>query len=103
MSPAPRRARPEVVTAESRLRAASERMTLMRTFGEKLRDLRVAAGLNHKQIAHKCRISPSTISKIELGRSEPSLSLILILCDGLSVSPNALIGGLPIPQERGRS
>jgi transcriptional regulator with XRE-family HTH domain len=100
MSPAARRTGSPAVTAEQRLRAASERMMLTRAFGEKLRGLRVAAGLNRKQLAHKCRLSPSTISKTELGRSEPSLSLILIFCDGLRVSPNALIGGLPVPQER---
>jgi transcriptional regulator with XRE-family HTH domain len=77
-------------------------MVLMRAFGEKLRDLRVTAGLNHRQLAHKCRISPATLGKIELGRSEPSLSLILILCDGLGISPNSLIGELPVPEERGR-
>jgi transcriptional regulator with XRE-family HTH domain len=75
-------------------------MMLMRAFGEKLRHLRVAAGLSRAQLAGKCRISPSTVSKTELGHSEPRLSLILILCDGLDLSPNALIGELPVPQER---
>jgi hypothetical protein len=42
-------------------------------------------------------ISASTISKTELARGEPRLSRILILCDGLDVSPDALIGGLPVP------
>jgi len=34
--------------------------------------------------------------------SEPALSLILILCNGLGVRPDTLIGELPIPQERRR-
>jgi transcriptional regulator with XRE-family HTH domain len=100
MSPAARRARHGVVRAESRLRAASERMLLMRAFGERLRQLRLAAGLTRSQLARKCRISQSTLSRAELGRSEPSLSQILILGDALQVTPDALIGGLPVPQER---
>jgi transcriptional regulator with XRE-family HTH domain len=87
---------------EGRLRAASERMMRTRAFGEKLRHLRVAAGLTRGQLARKGRISPSTLSKAGLGRSEPRLSLILVLCDALKLSPNILIGELPVPQERGR-
>ena len=85
------------------MRAASERMMLTRAFGEKLRHLRVAAGLSRAQLASKCRISPSTVSKTELGHSEPRLSLILILCDGLDLRPERLLGELPIPQERKRA
>jgi transcriptional regulator with XRE-family HTH domain len=88
------------VTSESRLRVASERVALMRAFGEKLRELRVARGLSPRELAGRCRISPSTISKTELGRGEPRLSLILILCDGLDVSPDALMGDLPASRER---
>jgi transcriptional regulator with XRE-family HTH domain len=73
---------------------------LTRAFGEKLWHLRVAAGLTRGQLARKVRISPSTLSKTELGRSEPRLSLIL--CDALELSPNTLIGELPTPQERRR-
>jgi transcriptional regulator with XRE-family HTH domain len=79
---------------------ASERIELKRAFGRRLRDLRVAAGLSPDEFASKCRMSPSTISKTELGRSEPRLALILILCNGLDVSPDALIGDLPAPKKR---
>jgi transcriptional regulator with XRE-family HTH domain len=77
-------------------------MMLMRAFGQQLRQLRLAAGLTPGRLAHKSRVPPATISSAENGRREPSLSLILILCDALGVSPNELIGDLPIPQERKR-
>lgn len=77
-------------------------MMLMRAFGEKLRQLRLDEGLTPGRLAHKCRVSPATISGVENGRREPSLSLILILCDGLELTANELIGDLPIPQERRR-
>ncbi len=88
------------VSGASRMRAASERMILMRTFGQKLRQLRLAARMPPGRLAHKCRVSLATISNREGGRSESSLSLILILCDGLGVSPDTLIGDLPTLQER---
>jgi DNA-binding XRE family transcriptional regulator len=100
MSPAARRTRAEVLAGESRLRAASERIAPTRAFGARLRELRLAAGLTPAQLADSCRVSPSTISKAELGRGEPRLMLILVLCDGLRVSPDALIGALPVPQQR---
>lgn len=75
-------------------------MTLTEAFGRRLQDLRVAGGLTQGQLASKCRLSSSTISKAELGQREPRLWLILILCDGLGLSPQELIGGLTAPQER---
>jgi ribosome-binding protein aMBF1 (putative translation factor) len=100
MSPAPKKRRAAEAGSDRRLRAASERMMLMRAFGQTLRQRRLAAGLTPSRLAQKCRVSPTTISKAESGISEPHLSLILILCDGLGITPDTLIGDLPIPQER---
>ncbi len=86
--------------AESRLRVANERVAVTRAFGQTLRELREAAGLSPAELARRCRISQSTVSKTELARREPRLSLILILCAGLEISPDALLARLPVPQER---
>jgi hypothetical protein len=46
-------------------------------------------------------VSVSTISKLELGRGgEPGLTMILIVCDGLAISTDMLLGELPPPQAR---
>jgi transcriptional regulator with XRE-family HTH domain len=75
-------------------------MQLTRGFGHKLRDLRIEAGLTPAELASRCRLSTSAITSIELARSEPRLSIILILCDGLGITPDRLIGDLPTPQLR---
>jgi transcriptional regulator with XRE-family HTH domain len=76
-------------------------MELLRAFGEKVRDHRKAAGLSIRGLATRCRLSSSTISKTELAtRGEPSLSLILVLRAGLAISPDVLLGDLPIPPRR---
>jgi DNA-binding CsgD family transcriptional regulator/DNA-binding XRE family transcriptional regulator len=65
-----------------------------RAFGERIRDLRIEAGLSEGDLAARCGVARSTIKKTELGRGEPRLSLILTLCDGLGVSPGVLMGDL---------
>lgn len=100
MSPTQRRARAGAPVGGSRAQAAADRMSLMQAFGERLGELRLARGLSPERVASRCRVTPEVIRNVEAGRSEPALSLILILCDGLDVSPNELIGGLPVPQER---
>jgi transcriptional regulator with XRE-family HTH domain len=87
--------------SEARLNVATERLRLIDAFGEKLREHRKAAHLSETRLAERARLSVSTISKTELGRGgEPSLSLILILCEALAISPNALLNELPTPHAR---
>ena len=86
--------------AERRLRVATERLAITQEFGLKLRGLRVAAGESPEQFAERCRISPAMLAKTELGRSEPRLSLLLILCERLDLTPGELLSGLPVPRER---
>jgi ribosome-binding protein aMBF1 (putative translation factor) len=100
MSPAPKKPRAVDAGSDRRLRVASERMMLMRAFGLTLRQQRLAAGLTPGRLARKCRVSPAMIGKAESGLTEPRLSLILILCDGFAITPDTLIGELPIPKER---
>lgn len=89
------------VAAERRLRASTERLALIRAFGQRLRARRRAADLSLGELAARCRVSSSTISKLETGRGgEPGLIAILILCDGLAISSDMLLGELPAPQER---
>ncbi|MBA3808223.1 MAG: helix-turn-helix domain-containing protein [Solirubrobacterales bacterium] len=89
------------VAAERRLRASTERLALIRAFGQQLRARRRAAHLSVSALAARCRVSPSTISKLEAGRGgEPGLVAILIVCDGLAISSDMLLGELPAPQER---
>ena len=92
---------PLEVAAERRLRASTERLALISAFGQQLRARRRAVDLSVTTLAARCRVSPSTISKLEAGRGgEPGLLAILIVCDGLAISSDMLLGELPAPQER---
>ena len=79
---------------ERRPFGASERAALMRAFGERVGRHRLAAGLSEEELAARCGVSASSIKKTELGRKEPRLSLILMLCTRLGLSPDALMRGL---------
>jgi transcriptional regulator with XRE-family HTH domain len=87
--------------SDARSKGAAERLALKRAFGEKVRAHRKASNLTAMELAHRCQLSESTISKIETGRgSDPPLSLVLILCETFAVSPCTMLAGLHAPRGR---
>lgn len=96
-----RRASNAEADPERRLRRAEERLRLRRSFGARVSELRKQAGLTQRELATRASLSQVTLSRTESGSgSEPGLSLILILCQALEVSPDALLAHLPVPRER---
>jgi DNA-binding CsgD family transcriptional regulator/DNA-binding Xre family transcriptional regulator len=73
------------------LEIAAERAVIANKFGAKVRALRTNAGLTTDQLGQRCGLVGSTISKVEHGRPEPRLWLIVQICRGLGVTPNDLI------------
>ncbi len=63
-------------------------------FGERVRGLRIAAGLTEDELGARCGTVSRTISRIEQGHPEPRLWEILQLCHGLDVTPDTLLGAL---------
>jgi predicted transcriptional regulator len=87
--------------AEQRLRVVTERLALTHAFGEQVRARRKAADLSMRGLAERCRVPVSAIGTLEAGRGgEPGLMMILIVCDGLAITADMLLGELPTPQER---
>jgi ribosome-binding protein aMBF1 (putative translation factor) len=84
----------------SRLQFAAERMELVRAFASRLAEHRLAAGLSPSELAGRCRIAPDMITRIERGRVEPRLTVMLILCEGLGLTPSQLLSGLNAPAIR---
>lgn len=60
-------------------------------FGENLRRARKSSGLSQEQLAVKADISPVTLSKLENGRSVPTLQAFVRLAQALSTTPNDLL------------
>jgi transcriptional regulator with XRE-family HTH domain len=58
--------------------------------GARLRAARQAGGLTLQQVAHKSGLTPSAISQIERGLSNPSVGTLKALADALGTSLGAL-------------
>ena len=64
----------------------------MRTFGERLRELRLKKGLSQEAAAEKLEVSPQALSKWETDKCYPEFSLILPLARLFGVSADELLG-----------
>jgi transcriptional regulator with XRE-family HTH domain len=65
-----------------------------RRFGDRLRQLRHAAGLSQEQLATKAGLDRTYVSSCERGERNVSLSTICKLAEALGVSPHELLTGL---------
>lgn len=66
------------------------RVPLRRKFGQRIAELRRAAGLSQEAFADRCGFARSYMSRIERGGANPSLDAIDALAAGLKVSVKAL-------------
>jgi transcriptional regulator with XRE-family HTH domain len=60
--------------------------------GERLRRLRREQGLTLEQLASRTSLSPSFLSQVERGVSQPSISSLTTVCNALGVEIPALLG-----------
>lgn len=65
---------------------------LKKQIGAKLREIRTALKLTHEEMAGRFCIERTTYSKNELGNSLPGYQTLHILCTGLNISLDWLIG-----------
>ena len=61
------------------------------SFGERIRILRTNASLGLRDVAEACTISVSTLQGYESGQHDPSIPVLLYLCQMFQVSPNYLL------------
>ncbi len=58
----------------------------------KLRKIREDLGLSQKELSLKLNVSPTNIYNYEIGRTEPSIDVLIKLADILNVSIDYLVG-----------
>jgi transcriptional regulator with XRE-family HTH domain len=78
----------------------TERARMLRAFGGNVRALRERRNVSQETLADLACIHRTHYGKLERGRHEPHLSMVLILADALKVKPGVLLEGLPVPRER---
>ena len=64
----------------------------MKTFHEKIKELRTERGLTQKQVAEHIGLTKNALGNYEAGIREPSLDILRKLCDLFDVSADYLIG-----------
>ena len=64
----------------------------MKTFGQKIKELRNSKNLTAKQVADAIGLTRNAITNYEADIREPSLSVLKSLCDFFNVSADYLIG-----------
>lgn len=68
-----------------------EFISLKKKFGTNLRKIRDKKGMSLLDLSYNCSLDHSKISKIELGKVNPTLKTIIELAKGLDVSPPELL------------
>jgi len=63
-------------------------------FGERLREIRLKAGLSQVEMAHKFGIDRGHISELENGKRRICLALLETLADGFKISISELMKGV---------
>ena len=61
-----------------------------RAFGERIRVLRQAAGMTQDDLAERCGLFRTYMSRIETGKANPTLTMIHALAQSLDVPVTAL-------------
>ncbi len=66
-----------------------------RAFGDRIRELRLAVGMTQEDLAERCGLFRTYMSRIETGKANPTLTMIHALADSLGVSVTDLFA-LPV-------
>jgi transcriptional regulator with XRE-family HTH domain len=73
----------------------TDRQNYLSKFGARVRQARKRARLTQEQLAEKCHYEGgrATISQIEVGKSDISMSMVNVIADALNTTPIALMDG----------
>lgn len=66
-------------------------------FGQRVQQLRKAAGLTQEQLAERAGLHPTFISNVERAYRVPSVPTLLRLASALQVRPGAIVDDLDPP------
>lgn len=72
----------------------------VRTLGPRLRAVRVSRGLSQRALARKAGVTNGTISLIESGRMNPSVSALKRVLDGIPIALSDFFSFEPEPEEQ---
>ncbi len=66
------------------------RISPQKAFGNRIRELRQAKGMTQEDLADRCGLFRTYMSRIETGKANPTLTMIHALADSIGVPVQAL-------------
>lgn len=72
------------------LDSAEVRLSPQKAFGNRIRELRQAKGMTQEDLADRCGLFRTYMSRIETGKANPTLTMIHALADSIGVPVQAL-------------
>ncbi|HEY1571743.1 MAG TPA: XRE family transcriptional regulator [Pseudonocardiaceae bacterium] len=84
-------------TGDGEVPVPADRRDAIMSVGAKLRERRLAAGVSLRQFARDLGVSPSLVSQIENGKSQPSVATLYMICSRLDVSIDELFSNAGDP------
>jgi transcriptional regulator with XRE-family HTH domain len=82
--------------------SASVPYSPQRAFGHRIRELRLATGMTQEDLAERCGLFRTYMSRIETGQANPTLTMIHALATSLGVAVPALFDARVEPRKPAR-
>ena len=70
-----------------------------KAFGSRIKELRLLAGMTQEDLAERCGLFRTYMSRIETGQANPTLTMIHALATSLAVTPGSLFDPAGDPPE----
>lgn len=68
-----------------------EQKTKLKKLGLRIKSIRMAKGLTLLELSYEVNKEPQSISRVEMGKSNPSYLYLLKICEGLKADINELL------------
>lgn len=65
---------------------------LMRAFAAELKSRRADQRISQDELAHRCQVNRTFLAKLEIASTQPSLSVLLKIANGLGADLSELVG-----------
>ncbi|MBO7311355.1 MAG: helix-turn-helix transcriptional regulator [Alistipes sp.] len=67
---------------------------IIRSIAKKIKEIRQSKGLSVQEVAYRCDIERSNLSRLEAGKTNMTIKTLCIICTALNIKLSDLIDGL---------
>lgn len=67
---------------------------IIRSISKKIKEIRQSKGLSVQEVAYRCDIERSNLSRLEAGKTNMTIKTLCIICTALNIKLSDLIEGL---------